>query len=38
MTSAGDSTGTVTFTRFGEKETIEAPADALDLAELMGGA
>ena len=27
----------VTFSGFGEKEDIEAPADALDLTELMGG-
>jgi hypothetical protein len=34
----GDQEGTVTFSRFGEKEKIEAPGDALDLTELMGGA
>jgi hypothetical protein len=34
----GDEAGTVTFSRFGEEEEIEAPADALDLTELMGGA
>jgi hypothetical protein len=38
MTNAGDSAGTVTFSRFGEKEDITEPADALDLADLMGGA
>ncbi len=38
MTSEGDSTGTVTFSGFGEEEDITAPTDALDLAELMGGA
>jgi hypothetical protein len=34
----GDEEGTVTFSRFGEEEKIEAPADALDLTELMGSA
>jgi hypothetical protein len=34
----GDQEGTVTFSRFGEEEKIEAPADALDLTELMGSA
>ena len=38
LTSKGDSTGTVTFSRFGEKDDIVAPADALDLADLAGGA
>jgi hypothetical protein len=38
LTSKGDSTGTVTFSRFGEKDDIVAPTDALDLAELAGGA
>jgi hypothetical protein len=36
MTNKGDSPGTLTFSRFGEKEDITAPADALDLNELMG--
>ena len=34
----GDEEGTVTFSRFGEEEKIEAPADALDLTELRGSA
>ena len=38
MKNQGDSTGTLTFGRFGEKEDISAPEDALDLAEAMGGA
>ncbi|HET6393346.1 MAG TPA: hypothetical protein VFG13_11050 [Blastococcus sp.] len=38
MTNEGDSTGTLTFSRFGEKEDISAPEDAVDLAEVMGGA
>jgi hypothetical protein len=38
MKNQGDSTGTLTFSRFGEKEDITAPEDALDLAEAMGGA
>ena len=29
--------GTVRFSRFGEEEDISAPADAVDLAELVGG-
>jgi hypothetical protein len=33
----GDSTGTLTFSRFGDKDEIEAPTDAVDLAEIMGG-
>ena len=33
----GDEPSEVTFSRFGEKEDIEAPADALDLTELLGG-
>jgi hypothetical protein len=37
LTNNGDSTGTVTFSGFGETEDITAPADALDLAQLMGG-
>ncbi len=36
MTYKGDSAVTLTFRRFGEKEDITAPADALDLNELMG--
>jgi hypothetical protein len=38
LTNNGDSSGTVTFSGFGETEDITAPADALDLTELMGGA
>lgn len=38
MTGTGDSEGKLTFSRFGEKEDITAPADAMDPAELMGGA
>ena len=38
VTSDGDSSGTVTFSRFGEEEDISAPADAIDLMDLMGGA
>jgi hypothetical protein len=37
LTSEGNSTGTVTFSRFGETEDIVAPTDAIDLAELAGG-
>lgn len=33
----GDQGGTLTFSGFGEEEEIEAPADALDLTEMMGG-
>ncbi len=33
----GDSASEVTFSRFGEEEEIEAPADAIDLEELVGG-
>ena len=33
-----DSPDGVTFSRFGEEEEISAPDDALDLAEMMGGA
>jgi hypothetical protein len=38
LTNKGDSEGTLNFSRFGEKEDISAPADAVDLTELMGGA
>jgi hypothetical protein len=38
MTNKGDTPGTLTFSRFGEEEDITAPADAVDLAEMMGGA
>jgi hypothetical protein len=37
ITTEGDEAGTVTFSGFGEEEEIEAPADAVDLTELMGG-
>jgi hypothetical protein len=37
LTNDGDSSGTVTFSGFGETEDITAPADALDLTEVMGG-
>ncbi|UOY00683.1 hypothetical protein [Blastococcus sp. PRF04-17] len=37
ITNKGDSPGTLRFSRFGEKEDIEAPADAIDLMEMMGG-
>jgi hypothetical protein len=33
----GDEEGSLTFSRFGEEEEIEAPSDALDLTEVMGG-
>jgi hypothetical protein len=36
LTNKGDSAGTMTFSRYGEKESIEAPADALDLEQLAG--
>jgi hypothetical protein len=36
-TNRGDSTGTVTFSRFGEKQDIAAPVNPLDLAALGGG-
>ena len=36
ITNKGDSPGTLTFSRFGEEEDITAPADALDLNELVG--
>ncbi|PZU43138.1 MAG: hypothetical protein DI571_10000 [Arsenicicoccus sp.] len=38
MTNDGDSAGTITFSRFGEEEEISAPADAIDLMAMMGGA
>jgi hypothetical protein len=38
LTNKGDSEGTLKFSRFGEKEDISAPDDAVDLTELMGGA
>ncbi len=38
MTNEGDSTGTLTLSRFGEKEDISAPEDAIDLTEMTGGA
>ncbi|MDK3255311.1 lipoprotein [Blastococcus capsensis] len=38
ITNEGDSSGTVTFSRFGEEEDISAPSDAIDLMEMMGGA
>jgi hypothetical protein len=34
----GDADGELTFSRFSEEEEITAPADAMDLTELMGGA
>lgn len=37
LTNSGDSSGTVTFSGFGETEDITAPADALDLMAVMGG-
>ncbi|MCW2740855.1 MAG: putative Lipoprotein [Blastococcus sp.] len=37
LTNKGDSAGTMTFSRYGEKESIEAPADALDLEQLAAG-
>jgi hypothetical protein len=36
LDNKGEATGTITFTRFGEKEKITAPADALDLEALAG--
>lgn len=33
-----DTPGGITFSRFGEKEDIAAPDDALNLADLLGGA
>ncbi len=38
MTTEGESSGTVTLSRFGEKEDISAPEDAIDLNEMAGGA
>ena len=38
LTNDGDSSGTVRFSGFGETEDITAPSDAVDLAELVGGA
>jgi hypothetical protein len=38
ITEGGDSSGTLTFSRFGEKEDITAPEDAIDLTEMTGGA
>ncbi|CCG05609.1 hypothetical protein [Blastococcus saxobsidens] len=38
ITNDGDSSGTVTFSRFGEEEDISAPSDVIDLMEMMGGA
>jgi hypothetical protein len=37
ITEKGDSPSKLTFSRFGEKEKITAPEDALDLMEMMGG-
>jgi hypothetical protein len=36
-TNRGDTTGTITFSRFGEKQDIVAPVNPLDLAALAGG-
>ena len=36
LTNKGTSAGTITFSRFGEKKKITAPADALDLSALAG--
>jgi hypothetical protein len=36
LTNGDGSAGTLTFSRFGEEEDISAPADAMDLEELMG--
>lgn len=38
IAEGGDSSGTLTFSRFGEKEDITAPEDAIDLTEMAGGA
>jgi hypothetical protein len=38
ITSKGDDEGKLSFSRFGEEEEFEVPADALDLTEMMGGA
>jgi hypothetical protein len=37
LTNSGEASGTVTFSGFGETEDITAPADVLDLTEVMGG-
>jgi hypothetical protein len=37
LTRDGDSAGTLIFSRFGDKEDITAPDDAMDLSELAGG-
>ena len=37
ITNSGESSGTLTFSRFGEEEDITAPEDAIDLNEMMGG-
>lgn len=37
LTNKGDSAGTVTFDRFGEKQDIAPPVNALDLSTLAGG-
>ena len=37
MSNSGDSTGTVTFDRFGETTDISAPVNPLDLSQLAGG-
>jgi hypothetical protein len=37
ITNAGDESGSLTFSGFGEEEEIEAPSDAVDLTEMMGG-
>jgi hypothetical protein len=37
LTNKGDSAGTVTFSRFGEKQEISAPVNVLDLDALAGG-
>jgi len=33
----GDRSGSLTFSRFGDEDELEAPADALDLTEVIGG-
>jgi hypothetical protein len=38
IANKGDAPGTVAFSRFGEEEDITAPADAIDLAQMTGGA
>lgn len=37
LTNTGDTTGTVTFDRFGETSDISAPVNPLDLSQLAGG-